>query len=138
MLKAILAYVSTGAVFLALDFVWLSKTGNMLYRPLIGGLMADSFRVAPAILFYALYIAGTVVLAVMPALASGRFTTALLYGAMLGLVAYGTYDLTNQSILKTWPTVITVADMCWGTVLTAIAATLGFFITRHFLGRPGG
>ena len=54
------------------------------------------------------------------------------YGAFLGLFAYATYDLTNQATLKNWPLAVTVADLCWGTFLTAVAATVGFLITRAF------
>ena len=61
-----------------------------------------------------------------PALERGRAATAALNGALFGLCAYGTYDLTNQATRKDWPAIITVADLCWGTFLTAAAATIGF------------
>ena len=66
----------------------------------------------------------------MPALANGSWTTALLNGAFLGFVAYATYDLTNHATLKNWSTLLTVADMAWGTVLTAVAATIGYLLTN--------
>ena len=64
--------------------------------------------------FYALYLCGVVVFAVRPAFATGRLRTALVQGALFGLFAYGTYDLTNQATLKIWPTAITAADMSLG------------------------
>jgi uncharacterized membrane protein len=48
---------------------------------------------------------------------------------MLGLVAYGTYDLTNQATLLGWPTLVTVVDLVWGTFLTATGAALGFLLS---------
>jgi uncharacterized membrane protein len=111
---------------LVLDSVWLTLTADRLYRPLIGELMLDGFRPAPAIAFYALYLVGIVVFAIRPAFATGRWTTALVSGALFGLFAYGTYDLTNQATLKTWSTTITLADMAWGSVLTAVAASAGY------------
>lgn len=127
-----IAYIATGLVFLAIDAIWLTVAAQRLYRPLMGDMLVDGFRLAPAALFYLIYITGIVVFAVAPALASERWTTATSYGAFLGLFAYATYDLTNQATLKNWPAAVTVADLCWGTFLTAVAATVGFLITRAF------
>lgn len=129
-MQFIVAYASTGLVFLALDALWLGFMSSRVYRPLIGELMAEQPNWPPAVLFYVLYIAGVVVFAVQPALASGRWTTALALGAFLGLVAYGTYDLTNHATLRNWPLAMTAIDLAWGTLLTALATTAGMLITR--------
>lgn len=131
-MQFIVAYVSTGAVFLALDAVWLGFMSSRVYRPLIGDLLAEQPNWPPAVLFYLLYVAGVVVFAVQPALASGRWTTALALGAFLGLLAYGTYDLTNHATLRNWPAAMTAIDLAWGTFLTAAAATVGMLATRAF------
>jgi uncharacterized membrane protein len=128
-----IAYVAAALVMIGLDSVWLTLTANSLYRPLIGELMLDGFRPAPAIAFYALYLAGIVAFAIRPAFATGRWTTALVSGALLGLFAYGTYDLTNQATLKIWSTTITLADMAWGSVLSAIAAAAGYLAARPLM-----
>jgi uncharacterized membrane protein len=120
------AYIAAAVGMLALDSIWLTLTAKTLYRPLLGDLMLDGFRVAPAIAFYALYLCGLVIFAVRPALAARRWTAALVAGALFGLCAYGTYDLTNQATLKIWSTTITLADMAWGATLSAIAASLGY------------
>lgn len=129
-----IAYIATGLAFLAIDAVWLSFAAQRIYRPLMGDMLLDGFKVAPAALFYLIYIAGIIVFAVVPALADGRWMTATMHGAFLGLFAYATYDLTNQATLRNWPLMVTVIDMCWGTVVTALAATFGFLITRAFTG----
>ena len=126
----IIAYVATGVAFAGLDAAWLSFATGRIYRPQIGGLLLDSFRIPPAVLFYLIYIGGIVFLAIAPALDSGRWTTALVRGAVLGLVAYGTYDLTNQATLKGWSPTVTVADLCWGVVATGAAASVGFLVMR--------
>jgi uncharacterized membrane protein len=126
----ILCYIATAVVFLACDSVWLTMTGDTLYRPLLGDLLLPGFRLVPAVLFYTVYMAGIVIFASSAAIASGRWSSALVNGALLGFVAYATYDLTNQATLKTWSTTITILDLSWGTVLTSIAATLGYLITR--------
>lgn len=119
------AYGATALVFLVLDAVWLSTMAARLYRPAIGHLMADGFALAPAAIFYVVYVLGIVVFAVAPALQTGRWTSALGLGALLGLVAYATYDLTNQATLRAWPWHLTLADLCWGTFVTAVAAAAG-------------
>lgn len=127
-----IAYIATGLVFLAIDAIWLTVAAQRLYRPLMGDMLVESFRLAPAALFYFIYIAGIVVFAIAPAFSSDRWTTATSYGAFLGLFAYATYDLTNQATLKNWPVIVTVVDLGWGTFVTAVAATAGFLITRAF------
>ena len=126
----IIAYIATGVAFLGIDAVWLSFTANRLYRPQIGPLMLEKFSVPPAALFYLIYIGGIVFFAIAPALASGRWTAALVRGALLGFVAYATYDLTNQATLKGWSSTVTVADLCWGTFVTGAAASVGFLALR--------
>jgi uncharacterized membrane protein len=127
-----IAYLATALVFLGIDSIWLTLTASRLYKPLLGDMLADGFNVVPAVLFYLIFIGGIVYFAIQPAFATGNATTAALNGGILGFVAYATYDLTNQATLKNWPVQITIADLCWGTVLSATAATLGFIIARHF------
>jgi uncharacterized membrane protein len=129
-----ISYVAAALVMFGLDAIWLTLTANRLYRPLIGDLMLDGFRPAPAVAFYALYVCGIVIFAISPAIASGRWSTALALGALFGLFAYGTYDLTNQATLKTWSTTITLVDMAWGVVLTAVSAAAGYLAARILAG----
>jgi uncharacterized membrane protein len=126
------AWVATAVVFLGLDAVWLSISASRLYRPLLGGLLRDGFLLAPAVLFYLIYTVGIVVFAISPEFASGPWSTAGLRGAFLGLFGYAVYDLTNQATLRDWPLAITVADLLWGTLLTAIAAIAGLMAARAF------
>lgn len=128
-IKNYIAYPVTAIIFLALDACWLTLMANRLYRPALGPLMLDKFSVGPAAVFYLLYVLGIVVFAVIPAMESGRWTSALGLGALLGLVAYATYDLTNQATLKDWPVVVTIADLCWGTFATGVAAALSWRVT---------
>jgi uncharacterized membrane protein len=126
----VIAWVATAAAFLGVDAVWLSFAASRLYQPLLGDLLRETFLLAPAALFYVIYTIGIVIFAVAPSLASGRWTDAVLRGAVFGFVSYAVYDLTNQATLRAWPVTITVADLIWGTVLTAVAATAGFFAAR--------
>jgi len=118
-----IAYPVAACVFLALDAVWLSVMASRLYKPAIGHLMAEQVNLPAAALFYVLYVAGIVVFAVLPALSERRpWLSALGLGALLGLLAYATYDLTNQATLKGWPWHITAVDLAWGAFVTGTAA----------------
>ena len=134
-MKALLiGYLGSAVAMLVLDIVWLTTMAGLLYRPLIGEILLEGFRPLPAISFYALYLCGVVWFAIRPGLAAQSIGVAALNGALLGLFAYGTYDLTNQATLKTWSTVITLADITWGIVLSGIAAMAGTWAARKFGG----
>ncbi len=123
-LRLALAFAVMGAVFLALDAVWLTLMAQRLYRPAIGHLMREGFDVAAAGIFYVLYIAGVTLLAVLPA---QRLRGAWARGALFGLVAYGTYDLTNQATLQDWPWQVTLIDLAWGAWVTSTSAAAAYF-----------
>jgi uncharacterized membrane protein len=61
---------------------------------------------------------------------SGKAAEALVLGVILGVVAYGAYDLTNQATLRVWATRITLIDLAWGALLTAVGALAGFYASR--------
>jgi len=129
-----LAFAIVLIIFSVIDTLWLGFMGDRVYRPLIGEVLADKFRLAPAIAFYALYAVGLTLFAVLPALKSGDWKTALLWGALFGLFAYGTYDLTNYATLKTWGLKITLLDMTWGVVVSGTASAVAAAVALR-LGR---
>lgn len=124
-----LTYALTALVFLALDAVWLSSMHTALYQPAIGHLLSGTVDWTAAGLFYALYITGLLVFAVAPALSSGRWGIALGRGALFGLLAYATYDLTNQATLRDWPWRVTLADLAWGAFVSGTASGLAARLT---------
>jgi uncharacterized membrane protein len=130
MLAYVIAYIASAVAFVAADAAWLALAGPRLYRPIIGPLLSGRVNAGAAVAFYLIYLAGVMFLAVGPALRSGQWRAAALNGLVLGLVAYGTYDLTNQATLRLWSTRLTLADMAWGGAITALAATIGFLAAR--------
>jgi uncharacterized membrane protein len=120
----IIAYIAAAIVMAGLDFVWLRLTVDAVYQPVIGSLMSPKPDMAAAVAFYVMYVCGVVIFAVRPGLAAGAWQTGLLFGALFGLFAYGTYDLTNMATLKVWSLKLTLIDMAWGTVLTGTAAAV--------------
>ncbi|HYD27276.1 DUF2177 family protein [Brevundimonas sp.] len=131
-MRYLLAYLGSGVVMAALDAIWLTTVGPRLYRPAIGELLAPQPDMRPAVAFYLIYVAGIVVLAVTPALREVSAVKAATTGAVLGLIAYATYDLTNQATLRVWPVHVTLIDMAWGAVLTSTASLGGYWLASRF------
>lgn len=135
MIRLAAGYAATALTMLVLDGFWLTVATPRLYKPRIGELLADKPSLAPAVVFYLLYVTAIVVLAVLPAFREGGWRRLLIHAAVFGLVAYATYDLTNQATLKTWSTTITAVDMAWGTLVTTASAAAGFAAMRWISGR---
>jgi uncharacterized membrane protein len=70
---------------------------------------------------------------VEPALSKKESRHVGLRGAFFGLVAYATYDLTNLATLRDWPVLVTVVDILWGAVLTAVTSMLTVWVAKNFL-----
>ncbi|MFC1790791.1 DUF2177 family protein [Patescibacteria group bacterium] len=121
-------YLITLPVFLAIDLVWLSLIARKFYAQYLGYLMKTNVNFVAAGLFYLLFVVGLVVLAVIPALEKNSWIQALFLGALLGLVSYATYDLTNLATIKNWPLVVTIVDMVWGAVLGASVSLVSYFV----------
>jgi uncharacterized membrane protein len=136
-MQLIIAYVLTAIIFGIMDAVWLGKMIPAVYRPEIGEMLMKGWRPAPALVFYALYMLGIQIFAVAPALKSGEWTTALLYGALFGFFCYMTYDLTNYATLKVWSLKVTILDIIWGTVATGAAAGAAAWGVLTFLPKAG-
>ncbi len=126
----LVAYFATVIVFLGIDFVWLTKIANQFYAAQLGDLLLENPKLGPAAGFYLFYVVGVVFFAVMPALRGGGLSTAIFSGALLGAIAYATYDVSNYATLKNWPINVLFVDIAWGTVLTSVSAAAGYLITR--------
>ncbi|MDE8347273.1 MAG: DUF2177 family protein [Acidocella sp.] len=127
-----IAYITVLAVMGVMDAAWLSFATSRLYRPGIGGLMAEKPVALAALVFYLLYAAGVTYLLTLPGLIAGSAGNAAWRGAVFGLVAYGTYDLTSLAIMRNWPLNVTIIDMLWGAIITATAAGISVFFTKKF------
>ncbi len=115
-------------IFLAIDMLWLGLIAKDFYRGQIGSLMKSDINWTAAIIFYLLFTAGIVLFVVTPAIEKGSWMHALFFGALFGLIAYATYDLTNLATLKNWPLLVTVADLAWGAALASVVSAATFFI----------
>ena len=124
--------LATGLIFLIADAVMLTTVIKPLFERHIGESLLGGIRPLPAALFYLLYMGGVIWFAGWPALRDGTPHAALLNGAILGLVAYGTYELTSWTVMRDWHPAMVAVDMAWGTVLTALAAWGGVMAARTF------
>lgn len=122
MIHYAIGYAATAILFGLLDALWLRKMVPAVYRPEIGALLMDGWRPAPALIFYALYMLGIQIFAVVPAIEAGRWQVAAQWGALFGFFCYMTYDLTNHATMKIWSTKVTLLDIAWGSVATGVAA----------------
>jgi uncharacterized membrane protein len=121
------AYVVVAVAVVALDAVWLGVVAGDLYKREMGSLMAGQVHVVPALVFYLLYPLAIVIL-VLGNAPSG-WGEALLRSAVLGLAAYGAYNLTNLAIVRGWPLGLSLIDWTWGGFATAIAGAAGYRAT---------
>ena len=131
--QTIMIYFVSIGVFAGVDYIWLSKVAPQLYKANIGHLLATKPNMPAAVAFYALFLVGLLVFAIVPALNKGSLNHAMVYGALFGLFTYGTFDLTNQAVLKDWPTKITLIDMTWGVVLCATVSAIVYLIAHKYI-----
>ena len=129
----IILYVLTFAIFLGLDFLGLSYLIKPVFSRDIGPLLLDQFRLLPAFVFYAFYIAVLLYFVSWPAIAQDK-SLLWVFGnaALIGALGYGTYEFTNLATLKDWTPQMVATDFSWGVVLPGTSATLGVWGTRLF------
>jgi len=129
--KSYLALYGLSALaFVAIDFVWLGLVAPGFYQKHLGHILRPEFLKVPAILFYAVFIAGVLVFAVLPGLAADSLVRTMALGAFLGFFAYATFDLTSMALIEGFPWIVVFVDLTWGTVLTASVAAAGFGFGR--------
>jgi len=125
-------YIVTLLTLAVIDSAWLFSMGSK-YKTWLGHLFADSVNFYPAIIFYLIYTFGLVFFVISPAMKQGTsLLNILLYGALFGLVAYATYDLTNHATMRDWPLHVTLLDMAWGALLTGVTSVFVVYIINFF------
>ena len=127
-------FAATSLTFLIADALMLGLVVGPIFRSHLGDSMLDGLRLGPAIAFYLLYMVGLIYFAGLPALRDGSAMPALLNGAMLGLIAYGTYELTSWTVMRDWHPQMVVMDMTWGAVVSGISAYIGARAALAFAG----
>ena len=120
-------------IFLIIDIIWLSFAVKSFYRPNIGHLLLDKPVMWAAAMFYIIYVVGIGVVIIEPSINYDNIFSFLLKSFIFGLVAYGTYNLTNMATIKGWSQSVVFVDMLWGGFLTAFSSYYGIFFAKKLL-----
>lgn len=131
MKQFVIAYFSGLLVFLVVDAVWLGLIAKKFYAAQLGPLMREDILFVPAGIFYLIYCAGIVLLAVRPGQPDLSLLNVAFYGAVVGFIAYGTYDFTNLATIKNWPPLMSFVDLLWGTIISSVVAVAGALAARN-------
>ena len=126
-------YLVTAISFLVLDVIWLGFIARAFYQANLGVFLSPAPDWCAAILFYLLFIAGILLFVVLPNRYYQSPKRVVVYGAVFGLVTYGTYGLTNLALIENWPVIVTFVDLAWGTTVSASVSYAGFFADRWLL-----
>jgi uncharacterized membrane protein len=127
-MKILYIYLATLIVLGILDFSWIGLIAKNFYKTQYGALLSSHPVLWAAVAFYLLYAAGLTYFVILPALAGGSILRAALIGLFFGLIAYGTYDLTNQSLIPGYPVILTVVDMAWGAIAGGLVSTVVYLL----------
>ena len=127
-MSLVILYLATTIIFLALDAVMLTFVMKPLVERHLAGQLREELNLPPAAIFYLADTAGLITLILYPALKSATYV--ILPAAILGAMAYGTYEFTSYAVMKNWSLTMVATDLTWGTVLTAFSAWAGLAITR--------
>lgn len=127
-MELIAAYVAALVLFLVLDLVWIKSVMRPIFEQDIGDYMLEEPRLVPAVAFFLLYLAGLFYLAVLPAVEAGTWLVAAVDGALIGAIAYGTYEMTNLATLRRWTPRMLAIDTGWGCFSSAVTSVAGYYI----------
>lgn len=120
-------------VFFIIDLLWLGLIAKPFYDRHLEGLLRERVIWWAAIAFYLFFLLGLVVFVVAPAVASGSFTRAVLFGIFFGFITYQTYELTNYALVKNWPFIVVVVDIAWGMVVSGLVSGSTYLVYTRFL-----
>ena len=124
------ATLLTALIFLIIDIIWLSFAVKSFYKPNIGHLLLDKPVMWAAAMFYIIYVFGIGVVIIEPSISLDNTFNFLLKAFVFGLVAYGTYNLTNMATVKGWSPSVVFVDMIWGGSLTAFSSYFGILLAK--------
>jgi uncharacterized membrane protein len=128
--RYVVLYLATLIVLIPIDFLFLGLVAKGFFTSQVGDMLGE-IRLAPAILFYLLYVIG--ILVFVSGQAGATFQSTLLYGGLFGFFCYATFELTSLSLLKHWTWPVVMVDVSWGAFVTAVSSTMGLLIANALL-----
>ncbi len=131
-LNYIKIFFLTFPLFLAIDFTWLGLIAKKFYdNSLI--YFDRTLRWQAAVLVYVLIVSAVIVIAVPKYLVSGRLMDAFMWGSFTGFIMYGTYGLTNMSILTNWSWKMVIVDMVRGMIMCGVVGVIASMFSKVVL-----
>lgn len=125
-------YLVTLFVIVPVDFLFLGVAAKGFFTSQVGSMLGE-IKLVPAVLFYLLYVLGTVIFVSGSPAASWQST--LLFGALFGFFCYATFDLTSLALLKHWSWAVAAVDIAWGAFVTAVSSTAGLLAANWLVPR---
>ena len=125
-MSIIITYFSMLVFFVIAEIFVLTNIMQPLFKKHIGFLMNEETNFSIAAIFYLIYVAGVFWFATRAGIKSESILITILSGAFLGLLAFGTYEITNYVILKDWNINLVIVDTLWGIIITSLMALVGY------------
>ncbi|MFI3284955.1 MAG: DUF2177 family protein [Erysipelotrichaceae bacterium] len=130
MFQQLKLFMITLLIFLVVDFVWLAFISRSFYQQQLGHLMSEKINWVAACIFYVLFVCALIYFVIQPSLQTQNIQQLIISSLFFGLITYATYDLTNLATLASWPLVVSLVDIVWGSGLSLVTSLLTFWIMR--------
>ena len=124
-MKTIKSYFAFLITFLVVDFIWIGAFAGEFYKQELGDMLKTSPDFALVGIFYLCYAAGAVYLLIKPA---KSYQQSVLSGAIFGALAYGTFTISNYTLVEGWTMALVVTDVLWGIFVTGLCAIVGYHV----------
>jgi len=137
MLHSMKVFLTLIPVIVIIDYIWLARIMGTFYRTELDHLVRKQGDALAPILWAAgivyICIPLGIVLFVLPRVSQENILlSSLSWGFIFGIVLYGVYDMTNQSLLRNWPLRVTFVDILWGGSLCAFSSYIGALLDRWY------
>jgi len=121
-----LSYLAVLLTYLVLDGIWLGLVAKESYLQSMQHVMREQFPLWPWAVFYLSYGFAILYLVILPNVSNGWAPVAL-SAAVLGMAAYGAYNLTCYALIQGWPLGISLKDWAWGIFITTASSLSGWW-----------
>ncbi len=131
-MSTIVTYLSMLIFFLIVDAIMIIKVINPMFRENIGEVMKEDINLVIAAIFYLFFVIGIYWFGTNTGIKSNSVFLGVASAVFLGLLAYGTYEITNYVTIKGWTTKMAIMDILWGGILSGMTAYVGILVNKFF------
>lgn len=128
-MKTLYVFLILIVILGVLDFIWLGVVAKKFYVREFEDMLKNPFNIYSAIVVYLLLALGIFIFVL-----NNNFVktplSALVVGAVFGVIVYGVYDLTNYATIQNYSLKVVFVDMLWGGCIAGVSA----FLTKYFAG----